>query len=76
MRVPKVILFFVIVFTVYFSVNAYVFFHGLRAIPGGTGLRTVYCVVFLAFALAFIVTGLLVIGMFCIGVKALMWIFS
>ncbi len=54
MRVPKVILFFVVVFTVYFSVNAYVFFHGLRAIPGGTGLRTVYCVVFLAFALAFI----------------------
>ena len=29
-----------------------------------------------AFALAFIVTGLLVIGMSCIGVKALMWIFS
>jgi predicted MPP superfamily phosphohydrolase len=48
------ILFFVIVFTVYFSVNAYVFFHGLRAIPAGTGLRTVYCVVFLFFALAFI----------------------
>ena len=50
----QVILFFVIVFTVYFSVNAYVFFHGLRAIPEGTGLRTVYCVVFLVFALAFI----------------------
>ena len=48
------ILFFVIVFTVYFSVNAYVFFHGLRAIPAGTGWRTVYSAVFLVFALAFI----------------------
>jgi uncharacterized protein len=54
MRVFKMVFFFVIVFTVYFSVNAYVFFHGLRAIPGGTGLRTVYSVVFLVFALAFI----------------------
>jgi len=54
MRVPQVILFFVIVFAVYFSVNAYVFFHGLGAIPEGTGLQTVYCVIFLVFALAFI----------------------
>ncbi len=54
MRVPKVILFFVVVFTVYFSINAYVYFHGLRAIPEGTGLRTVYCVAFLVLSLAFI----------------------
>jgi uncharacterized protein len=54
MKVYQVIIFFVVVFSVYFSVNAYVFFHGLRAIPEGTGLRTLYCVVFLVFALAFI----------------------
>ncbi len=47
--------FFLVFFTVYFSVNAYVFFRGWQALPATTSLRTWYAVLFAVVSLSFII---------------------
>ncbi len=47
--------FFLVFFTVYFSVNAYVFFRGWQALPASTSLRTWYAVLFAVVSLSFII---------------------
>lgn len=41
MKVARVLLFFVIVLAVYFSVNAYVLYRGVHCFPAGTAARTI-----------------------------------
>jgi hypothetical protein len=47
--------FFLVFFTVYFSVNAYVFFRGWQALPPSTSLRSWYAVLFAVVSLSFII---------------------
>ncbi len=53
MRKRAMLIFFVIVFTIYFSANFYIFFKGYRALPGYFNL-TLYSILFISFALTFI----------------------
>jgi predicted MPP superfamily phosphohydrolase len=48
------LIFFLIVFTVYFFANLYLYIKGYRAIPPGGSLRTIYTVIFILLASAFI----------------------
>jgi len=48
------LIFFLIVFTIYFFANLYLFLKGFRAIPQGGNLRTIYIIVFLFLASTFI----------------------
>jgi predicted MPP superfamily phosphohydrolase len=48
------LIFFLIVFTVYFFANLYLYIKGYRAIPPGGNLRTIYTVIFILLASAFI----------------------
>lgn len=48
------LIFFLIVFTIYFFANLYLFIKGYRAIPAGGNLRIIYSVVFLVLASTFI----------------------
>jgi predicted MPP superfamily phosphohydrolase len=48
------LIFFLIVFTVYFFANLYLYIKGYRAIPLGGSLRTIYTVIFILLASAFI----------------------
>ncbi len=48
------LIFFLIVFTIYFFANFYIFIKGYRVIPEGTSLRLVYSVVFFLLASTFI----------------------
>lgn len=41
MKVARVLLFFVVVFAIYFSVNAYVLYRGVHCFPPGTAARTI-----------------------------------
>jgi len=55
MRKHLMLTFFLVFFTVYFSVNAYVFFRGWQALPATTSLRTWYAVLFAVVSLSFII---------------------
>jgi uncharacterized protein len=48
------LIFFLIVFTIYFFTNLYLFMKGFRAIPPGGNLRTIYIIVFIILASTFI----------------------
>jgi predicted MPP superfamily phosphohydrolase len=50
----QMLIFFLIVFTVYFFANLYLYIKGYRAIPPGGSLRTIYTVIFILLASAFI----------------------
>jgi predicted MPP superfamily phosphohydrolase len=54
MKVLPFVLFFGVVFTVYGLLNYYIFVRGWQAIPHESPLRTIYLVIFLLLALAFI----------------------
>lgn len=41
MKVARVLVFFVVVFAIYFSVNAYVLYRGVHCFPPGTATRTI-----------------------------------
>lgn len=55
MRKYQMLLFFLIVFTVYAGVNSYIFLRGWQALPATSSLRTWYAVLFLVLSLSFII---------------------
>jgi predicted MPP superfamily phosphohydrolase len=50
----QMLIFFLIVFTIYFFTNLYLFLKGYRAIPSGSNLRTIYTISFIVLASTFI----------------------
>ena len=53
------LIFFLIVFSIYFLTNFYIFIKGYRAIPEGNGYRLIYTIVFVLLALTFIAAKIL-----------------
>jgi predicted MPP superfamily phosphohydrolase len=54
MKRKAMLIFFLIIFTVYFLINYYIFIKGYKSIPPGNHYRTYYTVIFLLAALTFI----------------------
>jgi uncharacterized protein len=54
MNRSKMLVFFIIVFTIYFLANFYIFIKGYRVVPGTGNLRLVYTIIYIVIASAFI----------------------
>ena len=70
------VVFFLVVFSVYGLVNFYIAFHGWRALPADSSWRTAYLVVFLFFSLSFIAGRFLERAWISPLSEALVWIGS
>jgi uncharacterized protein len=54
MKRSAMLVFFIIVFTIYFLTNLYIFLKGLKAIPGAGNLRLIYTFIYIVLASTFI----------------------
>jgi uncharacterized protein len=54
MNRSKMLVFFIIVFTIYVLANFYIFIKGYRVVPGTSNLRLVYTIIYIVIASAFI----------------------
>ena len=67
-------MFFTVVFSIYFLINAYIFVRGWQAVPSASAWRLAYVVVFLFFFSAFILGRVIERGRISLASEALIWV--